>query len=201
MTSRTHAPRDTSYRPPNAHRASDRKPANQAQFDYIKGLIEKRDTSAIVAQIQHARELGTKGQLSSLGASDLIDLLKKQPFKAPRQSQPQDQLPDVPAGYYALRNVQPHQPISFFQIDRPTEGRYAGRTFVKHLQSDTRVRVTGSDMVNILKLIFADMRAAASLYGSKIGKCPRCHRKLTDDVSRTRGIGPDCEIYWGWPKR
>jgi len=31
------------------------------------------------------------------------------------------------------------------------------------------------------------------LYGQSIGSCGRCHRTLTDETSRARGIGPECE--------
>jgi len=34
-------------------------------------------------------------------------------------------------------------------------------------------------------------------YGQEIGSCGRCNRRLTDDLSRERGIGPECWKAFG----
>ena len=49
-----------------------------------------------------------------------------------------------------------------------------------------------SKIVEITKLIAADPHAAEVRYGTKLGKCYRCGRTLTDETSRDLGIGPDC---------
>lgn len=40
--------------------------------------------------------------------------------------------------------------------------------------------------------IAANLRDAAALYGQLIGRCGRCHRRLSDDDSIKRGLGPFC---------
>lgn len=45
--------------------------------------------------------------------------------------------------------------------------------------------------------IAADPEAASRLYGQEIGRCGRCNRTLTDEVSRAAGIGPVCASK-GW---
>jgi hypothetical protein len=38
----------------------------------------------------------------------------------------------------------------------------------------------------------ADPKAAMKTFADELGVCARCHRDLTDDVSRARGVGPVC---------
>ncbi len=40
--------------------------------------------------------------------------------------------------------------------------------------------------------------AAMAAYGREIGRCGRCHRSLTDEVSRSEGIGPECAKKLGF---
>lgn len=43
-----------------------------------------------------------------------------------------------------------------------------------------------------LELILKDPTRAMEIYGRLLGVCAHCGRSLTDDLSRLRGIGPDC---------
>lgn len=43
-----------------------------------------------------------------------------------------------------------------------------------------------------LKVILEEPTSAMVLYGQLIGACAYCGRSLTDELSRLRGIGPDC---------
>ena len=51
---------------------------------------------------------------------------------------------------------------------------------------------------NVLKQIADRPQHYAALYGHAIGKCGICGRTLTNDESRSRGIGPICAQKWGW---
>lgn len=79
-------------------------------------------------------------------------------------------------------------------MDRPTEGRWAGYLFVKRViggHPDTPIR--GAEQAEALARIEAAGPAEArQRYGQEIGRCGVCNRRLTDDLSRARGIGPDC---------
>lgn len=100
--------------------------------------------------------------------------------------------PDVAAGYYAIVDATGRNDLRFYRVDRPTEGRWAGYTFVKEViggHADQRVARDAVD--GILAAITADPEAGPR-YGREIGRCYACHRHLTDEVSRAAGIGPDC---------
>jgi hypothetical protein len=79
-------------------------------------------------------------------------------------------------------------------VDRPTEGEYAGRTFVKRViggKPDTNIRRSEYRTV-LQRILDAEPAQAAILYGQTLGHCWKCNRTLTDELSRKLGIGPDC---------
>jgi Family of unknown function (DUF6011) len=99
--------------------------------------------------------------------------------------------PDVPAGRYAVENGD--GVLRFYKVDRPTEGRWAGYTFVKVMASDEEHPVRGKAGVAVLhKIVEAGIAACMARYGQEIGRCGRCGRTLTDATSRSYGIGPEC---------
>jgi len=105
--------------------------------------------------------------------------------------------PDVPAGHYALVNSNDGKTY-FFKVDRPTEGRWAGYTFVKRISGDNELRVDRAESRQILAGIARNPLEAAVRYGHEKGVCSVCHRGLTDETSRTLGIGPVClKKYFG----
>ena len=105
-------------------------------------------------------------------------------------------LPDVPAGRYALDM---DGTIKFYQVDKPTEGRWAGYTFLKVQASDETYPIKNrSQVALILGVIARDPMKAMLDYGKLIGKCGHCGRTLTNEESRARGIGPICAGKMGW---
>lgn len=149
-------------------------------------------------------------------ATKLIDNLKSSPTKGKGESP----IPEVPAGRYALVMesgddamsysavdrqdlVKPKERrVDFFQVDRPTEGRWAGRTFLKRLigaPGDYRKEpVRGMAAARILQMIAADPEEASLLYGKESGVCGVCSSPLTNAESLKRGIGPVCASKSGW---
>lgn len=98
--------------------------------------------------------------------------------------------PKVAKGYYA---IEVDGVLKFYRVDRPTEGKWAGYTFLSVQASDDFWPIKNRDQKRaILELIAADPKAAGARYGREIGRCYRCHRTLTDATSRANGIGPDC---------
>lgn len=80
----------------------------------------------------------------------------------------------------------------FYKLDRPTEGKWAGRDFLKIQASDDFHRITDRfRKAEIYKAILEDPMALRR-YGMELGKCGICGRTLTNQVSRDFGIGPDC---------
>jgi hypothetical protein len=169
--------------------------ANEAQLSYLKSLVAKRETGAVQDQLDVARSLWKLGQLTSAKASLMIDLLKAQPWKA----QTATQSPQVAEGRYALRNVPGYDnTVAFFHVSRPTEGKWTGRTFVDQYRSDEELPVRGEGARKVLELIAADPKAAMILFGQETETCGHCGRRLTDDDSRAKGIGPVCGAKLGW---
>ena len=144
--------------------------------------------------------------LTSGGASTLIELLMALPSKgavAATERPSMAHVPtaeEVPAGRYAVETEEGAvNTLAFYKVDRPTEGRWAGYVFVKHLVSDAEERMSWAASKAILaKIAEAGPEAASARYGHEIGKCGVCNRTLTNDESRARGIGPRCAANLGW---
>lgn len=103
-------------------------------------------------------------------------------------------LPDVPAGHYAIASRGDND-LLFVRVDRPTDGQWAGRTFIKMIvggKPDAPIRDRAQVRSILERIIEAGPAEAGALYGQEIGRCCRCNRTLTDKVSRELGIGPEC---------
>lgn len=97
-------------------------------------------------------------------------------------------------GYYALEI---NGTVKFFRVERPTEGKWAGRTFVKAQASGDFHKIERGPAFGILTLIAQDPDAAAALYGKTLFRCSSCHKLLTDPESIEAGRGPDCRKKLG----
>lgn len=139
------------------------------------------------------------------GASNLIEWLKGLPVKATADHgydlNVVGYMADtVPAGRYAIdTSVHAVNGTAFYRVDRPTEGRWAGRVFVKQIVGDDEQRLSQKQgMTIIAKIAEAGAEAASARYGMEIGECGVCGRTLTNDESRARGIGPHCAAKMRW---
>jgi hypothetical protein len=102
----------------------------------------------------------------------------------------------VEAGRYAL---EVDGVTKFYKVDKPTEGRWAGYTFVNVQASDELYPVRNKIARDeILNLIAANPKEAMLRYGKELGHCGHCGRTLTDETSRSLGIGPVCRGKLGW---
>lgn len=172
------------------------------QLKFLSTLLEERDGGDFNRRCKQRIASGT---LTKKDASDAIDWLLRRDKVAKTEAQRIDtQMADVPAGRYAIV-VGDSDPdgdgsiVKFYKIDRPTEGRWAGRTFVNVQASDEfyPVRNTG-ERSKILAEIAKDPQAAMLRYGVELGSCGHCGRTLTNEESRARGIGPICAGKMGW---
>jgi hypothetical protein len=98
--------------------------------------------------------------------------------------------PTVSAGRYAI----PFDGVlKFYRVDRPTEGKWAGRLFLKVCASDNTWPVKDpKTQALVMDAIAVDPFAALCLYGKELGHCGHCGKALTDSESRRLGIGPIC---------
>ena len=134
--------------------------------------------------------------------SDKIDELKAMPNA--RQDTPKNEggsleRHNVPAGRYAVTSGSEQQQTVFVRVDRPTEGQWKGRIFVKVQAGDELHRVSPPTADALLKRIAEDgVQEAMLRYGREIGSCGHCGRTLTNEESRAAGIGPVCRGKMGW---
>lgn len=128
--------------------------------------------------------------LSPDQCSALIDCLKALPVRAAAVVRP-----EVPEGRYA---VEWDGTLWFVKVDRPTEGRWAGYTFIERQLGGDYQRLNRKVQASLLRMIGEDARAAAVRYGKELGHCGSCGRELTNAESRAAGIGPVCRAKNGW---
>lgn len=104
---------------------------------------------------------------------------------------------EIPAGRYAVTGND--GTTDFYALDRPTEGKWKGYTFLNLQVSDERIAVKNrKSRETILAKIGEDVQGAMLRYGQEIGRCGHCNRTLTNEASRAKGIGPVCEGKMGW---
>lgn len=143
-----------------------------------------------------------------LAAAKVVDVeAATQKAKAERESQLSeiDTSKLLESCCYAVPTEDGH--LAFYQVDRPTEGKWAGWVFVKLQTGPTMQRfgairpdrsVTGPNVIPVLKKILSDPKGACAAYGLNIGKCGICGLPLTNEESRKIGIGPICLGKAGW---
>lgn len=119
---------------------------------------------------------------------------EKPKLEAPRTITNTSRYDDIPVGHYATGSLTGKNDLDFWRVDRPEQGTYAGRTFVKRI-------VGGKPDLNVSRdtkfaaleaILEIGPRLSAALYGQELGRCSRCNRTLTDEVSRKFGKGPEC---------
>lgn len=107
----------------------------------------------------------------------------------------------VPQGKYALdtsANDRFKNDVTFFNLFCFVADSGDRAYSLKMYVSDDLVKFPNSLQSEVLKVIAADPAAASALYGQHKKRCGICNRKLTNDVSRERGIGPVCATRMSW---
>lgn len=123
-----------------------------------------------------------------------IDELKQLPNATTGTGAPTS---NVPAGRYAVDGSEGQ--TVFVKVDRPTEGPFRGRAFVRVQAGDDLHRVSPAVRDALLaKIEAAGVETSSRRYGREIGACGLCNRTLTDPESRAAGIGPVCAAKAGW---
>lgn len=169
--------------------------ASEAQVDYVRGLLRTKQTDRLTQEQQAWLEASpdfaclNRGQISRV-----IDTLKELP------SLPQQHAGNglaVPNGHYAV--TEGDGVLRFYKVNTPSEGKWAGFTFVDIQASDELFPLKDrSRKGKVLALVAVDPKAAMLRYGQEIGSCGHCGRTLTNELSRSLGIGPICRGKMGW---
>lgn len=175
-----------------------------AQRSYLLDLIGKKFVKEseqgkldLIMKCLRISEDPEEFGMSKEKASELITWFLRQPDKPREQAattadKKQTGLKD---GYYAVKGVEGHKnEISFFRLRSPKNGNWVGWQFLDQVVGHgKRYPVKGDARDKVVALINEqDPVKCQQLYGQEIGACGRCGRELTDDTSRSRGIGPDC---------
>lgn len=102
----------------------------------------------------------------------------------------------VPEGRYAVDH---DGQLRFYKVDKPTEGRWKGYTFIKEGVGGWHNDLVWHRMAFDRReaaaeaIIAAGYAKAGERYGQEVGECYACGRTLTDEQSRLDGIGPVCK--------
>jgi hypothetical protein len=171
-------------------------PPSEKQVNYVLLLQTERELpSEYVPKYEDEIRAMEKDEVSRL-----IGELKVLAYVSPKGRGQSSTPPDMPAGRYALQDNEGKW--SFFQIDKPTEGRWAGYTFIKRLIGAPgqyrKEQVSATVRYAIMDRIAKDPQKAMTDYGLQSGVCGRCSSPLTDPESLARGIGPICIQKLGW---
>lgn len=147
------------------------------------------------------------GQLTPGMVAAIERCAEREPVKVfgpPKPIDPADglDLSVLPEGTtrYAVRNSE--GTLSFLRIDRPYKrgSGWIGWVFVKLVSGPAEDRIGKQKpgepyvgkYVGLLGKVLHDPYGAMARYGQEIGQCGKCGKRLTDDTSRSLGIGPEC---------
>lgn len=87
---------------------------------------------------------------------------------------------------------------AFWWIVPGRDGRYWLRQLIGGHDNPVRVRMSPEAQLAVARKIMADPKEAMLRYGRELGRCGHCFRTLTNDESRSLGIGPVCRRGKGW---
>jgi hypothetical protein len=141
----------------------------------------------------------TEGPSSREARTTIDGLLALPKPQAARRATAPRPTTDIPAGRYAVPSRTGANDLDFWKIDRPTEGRWNGYTFVARiLGGHDPIKVRGAEAAAAISAIeSAGWQNAAQVYGQQIGSCGRCNRSLSDVTSRFTGFGSHCRSEIG----
>jgi hypothetical protein len=175
--------------------------ATDKQIQLIIDLLNERDTitenrpkfrARLIELTLNVHEVE---KLTREKASNLITYLFGLPVTSGTTHEP-DAFKAVPAGHYAIER---DGAVSFYRVDRPMEGKWAGKVFVALQHGDDYTNMGREAGFTVLGYIVDQgIMECSTRYGKEIGKCGVCHRTLTNAESREAGIGPICRDKFSW---
>ena len=89
----------------------------------------------------------------------------------------------VPVGSYIL-DVNGREQVFHVRVSK--------RTGLQYLTLGYQCEYIGHDRGYLRRLAKADLEAAGTRYGLATGQCWKCNRRLTDEISKLLGVGPEC---------
>lgn len=169
--------------------------ATEKQVSYIEGLRDGKDTSTLSPEQRAWLDDADLTKIPKRRASDIIGTLKDLPWLPRDMDQPlsaeyHNLRLSVENGRYAI--PKDDGTLMFYSVKR---GEHT--TWVDVWASDARYPIKAlPEKLRVIKAIIADPDAGPR-FGREIGKCYVCGRTLTDETSRSLGIGPVCRAGGG----
>jgi hypothetical protein len=162
-------------------------PASPKQIKYVLGLQNDR----ILPDDYSVKDEEALQKMERDQASGIINLLKTFAMKDGKVQHDWT----MPEGKYAIEEDD-EQGWHFYQIDKPTEGRWKGYTFIKELIGAPgawrKIDVPRGERTDVLQWIQKDPKRAMLDFGLQTVSCGACGSPLSNKASRERGMGPDC---------
>ena len=164
------------------------RPVTAKQVAFIKRLVDERDVTAILPQVEAARDAVMAQRFSTRQASALIDALLVQP-RAAREPGEQAVFEE---GFYS-RDGETYKVVA----SQSTGHLYAKRLV---LEADGGMEwVYAPGVVPTLTAAHRITAEQAAHLGQITGRCVFCSRTLTDERSIAVGYGPVCADHHGLP--
>lgn len=177
-----------------AEAAETQRPITEKMYNYIWNLLNRKELPA-----GFPRPDEVEGNLQALPFDEGKVMIGKL-LTFPDKPKAKFDLPDVPAGRYAL--LGDDEVWRFYQVDRPEEGKWKGYTFTKQLigapGNYRQIPIKGKPAFDLLTKLFKDPRQASVDYGLKSEHCGICGSELSNNESLKYGIGPICRAKMGW---
>jgi len=182
--------------------------ASDAQIGYIKILVEDREVPE--SWLLRIKELHSKdGGLLKGDASKIIGSLKGLPKKPLSDDRAKNNptIKDVPVGRYAVpKEGGDENDIDFFRVKDVRGGfeKQGGYRILLRIAGPNEYVLRMTEWPALIKRIVRfGVGNAAAMYGNKVGKCSKCHTRITNRISRRLGIGPVCggHYYEDWEER
>jgi hypothetical protein len=181
------------------------RPMSPKQEGFIKRLLEDRNTAEITDTIDRDRisDLHQGNRISSSEASHVIDSLLKCSKRSTSNgngvsggSGLKALFDAIPDGRYAVQ-LGIDEPLKFYRVATAQ----AGHRWIMVQASDELHKIGFEQKKLALSAIAKNPKAALLIYGQEIGRCGHCGRTLTNEESRSFGIGPVCRANgaaWGF---
>lgn len=181
-------------------------PATQPQVNYIKILVEDRQVPA--EWLLRVKGYIERDELTKGKAGEIINALKRLPLDPEKDQRDKNNptIKDIPPGRYAVQTGSHPEDITFWRVKDVRGGpeKKGGYRMIMRIEGPNMRPLTGDQARAAVKMIHrAGLGNAATLYGRKVGRCFKCHTRITNRLSRELGIGPVCggRVYDDWEER
>jgi len=171
-----------------AGNAEDLRPISEPQYNFINKLKIERGEPPNLDGYEEAMKTQTlvwaKGEIKRL--QELPKTNKATALEAKIRS--------IPEGRYAVDSLSRANDLDFYLVDKPTDGNWAGFTFVKMIVGGKpEYNVKGARRHDVLRAIAeAGWEVAAKIYSDQTNECSKCGIHLTKYASRQLGYGYIC---------